>query len=135
MRHRKIGRNLNRKRSHLKLMLSNMSNSLLTYGSIKTTLAKAKELKRFIEPLISISKNYSISNRRLIFSKIRNKNNVAKLFNKVGPSFLNKNGGYTRIIKAGFRKGDNAYMAYITLLESKLINKQKNIQNIKDPGE
>ncbi|MGP1930638.1 MAG: 50S ribosomal protein L17 [Arsenophonus sp. ET-YP4-MAG3] len=117
MRHRKSGRQLNRSCSHRKAMFRNMVSSLVRYEVIKTTLSKAKELRRIIEPLISLAKIDSIANRRLAFSDIRNNEIVAKLFNELGQRFLNRKGGYTRIMKCGFRVGDNAAMAYIELLD------------------
>ncbi|ANF17201.1 50S ribosomal protein L17 [Buchnera aphidicola (Schlechtendalia chinensis)] len=117
MRHRKIGRKFNRNRSHVKAMLNNMACALLNYEVIKTTVIKAKELRRIVEPLITRSKISSIANRRLIFSKIRNNNIVFKLFNDLGPHFLNRLGGYTRILKCGYRCGDKAPMAYIQLID------------------
>ncbi|CUR53576.1 50S ribosomal protein L17 [Serratia symbiotica] len=117
MRHRKSGRQFNRTRSHRKAMFRNMASSLVRYEIIKTTLLKAKELRRVIEPLITLSKISTISNRRLVFSCIRNNEIVSKLFNKLGPHFLHRKGGYTRILKCGFRIGDNSPMAYIELVD------------------
>ncbi|MGP1939146.1 MAG: 50S ribosomal protein L17 [Arsenophonus sp. ET-DL9-MAG3] len=116
MRHRKSGRQLNRSCSHRQAMFRNMTSSLVRHEVIKTTLSKAKELRRVVEPLISLAKNDSIANRRLVFANIRNNEIVAKLFNELGKRFLNRKGGYTRIMKCGFRVGDNAPMAYIELL-------------------
>ncbi|XZR52711.1 MAG: 50S ribosomal protein L17 [Enterobacteriaceae bacterium] len=117
MRHRKIGKLFNRKSSHRKLMLRNIICSLINYEIIKTTLIKAKELRRFIDPIITKSKIDIIKNRRIIFSKIRNNKIVSKLFKNIGPHYFNRPGGYTRIFKCGFRKGDNAPMAYIELVD------------------
>ncbi|MGK2896905.1 MAG: 50S ribosomal protein L17 [Candidatus Makana argininalis] len=117
MRHLKKGRKLNRNSSHRNAMFKNMSNSLIKYEIIKTTLNKAKELRRFIEPIINISKKDNISKRRIIFSKLRNNKIVAKLFNEIGPRIINYKGGYTRIYKCGFRKGDNAPMSYIEIVD------------------
>ncbi|QCI21775.1 50S ribosomal protein L17 [Buchnera aphidicola (Hyadaphis tataricae)] len=117
MRHRKIGRQLNRNSSHLSAMLKNMTCSLLDHEIIKTTLAKAKELRRVVEPIITRSKIDTVSNRRLVFSCIRNNLIVAKLFKTLGPGFLSRPGGYTRILKCGFRAGDKAPMAYIELVD------------------
>ncbi|AEH39891.1 50S ribosomal protein L17 [Buchnera aphidicola (Cinara tujafilina)] len=117
MRHRKSGRLLNRKKNHLNAMLKNMACSLIKYEYIQTTLPKAKELRRFVEPIINYSKNNTISNRRLIFSRIRDILIVKKLFNDLGPHFSLRSGGYTRILKCGFRKGDNATLAYIELID------------------
>ncbi|MFI4847254.1 MAG: 50S ribosomal protein L17 [Candidatus Makana argininalis] len=116
MRHLKKGRKLNRKVSHRNSMFKNMSNSLIKYEIIKTTLNKAKELRRFIEPIINISKTDNLSKRRLIFSKLRNNEIVAKLFNEIGPRIINYKGGYTKIYKCGFRKGDNSPMSYIEIV-------------------
>ena len=124
MRHRKIGRKFNKSRSHVKAMLNNIACALIHRETIKTTIAKAKELRRVVEPLITRSKVDSIANRRLIFSKIRNNDLVAKLFDDLGPYFLTRLGGYTRILKCGFRKGDNAPMAYIQFVSRS--NKKSN---------
>lgn len=124
MRHLKSGAKLNRTSQHRKLMLNNMVISLITHRSIKTTVAKAKECRKFIEPLITCSKVDTIANRRIVFSKIRNRNVVTQLFTKIGPYFFNRPGGYTRILKYGFRVGDNAPMVYMELVEySKIFNK------------
>ncbi|PLK59020.1 50S ribosomal protein L17 [Candidatus Palibaumannia cicadellinicola] len=117
MRHRKIGRKLNRNRSHFKAMFRNMAKSLIINEIIQTTLPKAKELPRVVEPLITLAKIDSIANRRLAFARIRSNQIVAKLFNELGPRFVNRAGGYTRILKCGFRTGDNAPMAYIELVD------------------
>ncbi|BGI50743.1 MAG: 50S ribosomal protein L17 [Arsenophonus endosymbiont of Ceratovacuna japonica] len=116
MRHRKSGRQLNRNCSHRKAMFRNITISLIRYEIIKTTLPKAKELRCFIEPLITLAKTDSVANRRLVFTSIRNNEIIAKLFNELGPRFINCAGGYTRIIKCGFRVGDNAPMAYIEFI-------------------
>ncbi|QCI23454.1 50S ribosomal protein L17 [Buchnera aphidicola] len=125
MRHKKIGRKFNRNSAHLRSMLNNMVCSLLSYELIKTTVSKAKELRRVIDPLITRSKIDSVSNRRLVFSKIRNISMVSKLFNDLGPHFFNRPGGYTRILKCGYRCGDQAPMAYIQLID-RLKNKNRN---------
>ena len=117
MRHRKSGRQLNRNSSHRKAMFSNMANSLLEHGIIKTTLPKAKELRRIAEPLITMAKIDSVANRRLAFSRLRDKENVGKLFSELGPRYKERPGGYTRIMKCGFRTGDVAPMAYIELVD------------------
>jgi len=117
MRHRHSGRQLNRNSSHRKAMFSNMANSLLEHGIIKTTLPKAKELRRIAEPLITLAKTDSVANRRLAFSRLRDKENVGKLFNELGPRYKERPGGYTRILKCGFRSGDVAPMAYIELVD------------------
>lgn len=116
MRHLKSGSKLSRTSAHRKLMFRNMAISLITHQIIKTTLPKARECRRIVEPLITFSKVDSISNRRLVFSKIRNNDVVAKLFITIGPHFFNRSGGYIRILKCGFRKGDNAPMAYVELV-------------------
>ena len=110
MRHRKSGRQLNRNASHRKAMFKNMANSLILHETIKTTLPKAKELRRVIEPLITRAKADSVANRRHIFSKLRDDAMVAKLFTQVGPFYKDRPGGYVRILKAGFRTGDKAPM-------------------------
>jgi large subunit ribosomal protein L17 len=117
MRHRHSGRQLNRNSSHRKAMFRNMAVSLLKHEVIKTTLPKAKELRGVIEPLITLSKNDSVANRRLAFSRLRDKDMVAKLFKEIGPKNTSRPGGYTRIMKAGFRAGDAAPVAYIELVE------------------
>jgi len=117
MRHRKSGRQLNRNSSHRKAMFSNMANSLLDQEIIKTTLPKAKELRRVAEPLITMAKADSVANRRLAFSRLRDKEMVGKLFTELGPRFKDRPGGYTRIMKCGFRSGDAAPMAYIELVD------------------
>ncbi len=117
MRHRLGLRKLNRTSSHRLAMLRNMSVSLLTHEAIKTTLPKAKELRRVVEPLITLGKKPSLANRRLAFDRLRDRDVVVKLFDELGPRFANRNGGYLRILKCGFRVGDNAPMAYVELLD------------------
>ena len=117
MRHRLSGRQLNRNSAHRKAMFRNMVNSLVEHELIKTTLPKAKELRRFAEPLITLSKQDSVANRRLAFDRLRNKKAVGKLFNELGPRFGNRAGGYLRILKCGYRTGDNAPLAYVELLD------------------
>ena len=117
MRHRKSGRQLNRNSSHRQAMFRNMASSLIGHEIIKTTLPKAKELRRVVEPLITLAKVDSVANRRLAFARTRNIETVAKLFNELGPHFAQRAGGYTRILKCGFRAGDNAPMAYIELVD------------------
>lgn len=117
MRHRKSGRQLNRNSSHRKAMFSNMTNSLLEHGIIKTTLPKAKELRRIAEPLITMAKVDSVANRRLAFSRLRDKVSVGTLFTELGPRYKERPGGYTRIMKCGFRTGDVAPMAYVELVD------------------
>ena len=117
MRHRKSGRQLNRNSSHRQAMFRNMASALVRHEVIKTTLPKAKELRRVIEPLITLAKSDSVANRRLAFARTRDKEVVAKLFVELGPRFQARPGGYTRILKCGFRQGDNAPMAYIELVD------------------
>ncbi|RUO75500.1 50S ribosomal protein L17 [Pseudidiomarina taiwanensis] len=117
MRHRKSGRQLNRNSSHRKAMFSNMASSLVRHEVIKTTVPKAKELRRVIEPLITLAKQDSVANRRLAFARTRDKEVVGKLFETLGPRYQERAGGYTRIMKCGFRAGDNAPMAYIELVD------------------
>ncbi len=117
MRHRNSNRKLNRTSSHRLAMLRNMANSLLRHELIKTTLPKAKELRRVAEPLITLAKNASLANRRLAFNRTRNRDIVGKLFNELGPRYQKRNGGYLRILKCGFRVGDNAPMALVELVD------------------
>ncbi len=117
MRHQKAGRTLGRKSSHRKAMYRNMSASLIQHETIKTTVPKAKELRRVIEPLITLAKTDSVANRRLAFSRVRDKAAVGKLFNELGPRFKERPGGYLRVLKAGFRRGDAAPMAIVQLLD------------------
>ncbi|NBD20760.1 50S ribosomal protein L17 [Aquabacterium fontiphilum] len=117
MRHGHGLRKLNRTTSHRLAMLRNMANSLLEHEAIKTTVPKAKELRRVVEPLITLAKEDSVANRRLAFARLRNRDNVTKLFTVLGPRFAQRPGGYTRILKMGFRVGDNAPMAYMELVE------------------
>jgi large subunit ribosomal protein L17 len=117
MRHRHGMRKLNRTSSHRLAMLRNMSNSLLRHELIKTTLPKAKELRRVVEPLITLSKEPTVANRRLAFSRLRDREMVVKLFDEIGPRYKSRNGGYTRILKFGFRVGDNAPMAIMELVD------------------
>ncbi|MGO2133459.1 MAG: 50S ribosomal protein L17 [Halomonas sp.] len=121
MRHRKSGRQLNRNSSHRQAMFKNMSVSLIEHEMIKTTLPKAKELRRVIEPLITLSKNDSVANRRLAFSRTRSKEAVGKLFSELGPRYVERPGGYVRILKCGFRTGDNAPMAYVELVDRPVV--------------
>lgn len=118
MRHRKIGRQMNRNSSHRKSMLRNIVCSLFRYEIIKTTLPKAKELRRVAEKIITLSTYDNLANRRLAFSRIRDNNIITKLFKEIGPRFIQRKGGYTRIIKCGYRTGDNAPMAYIELINN-----------------
>jgi len=117
MRHRHAGRQLNRNSSHRKAMFRNMACSLFEHELIKTTLPKAKELRRVAEPLITMSKEDGVSKRRLAFSRLRSKSVVGKLFNELGPRYKERDGGYLRILKCGFRPGDKAPMAYVELVD------------------
>ena len=117
MRHRSGLRKLNRTSAQRLAMLRNMMNSLLEHEAIKTTVPKAKELRRVVEPMITLAKVDTVANRRLAFNRLRNRAIVTKLFEVLGPRFANRNGGYTRILKMGFRVGDNAPMAYMELTE------------------
>ena len=117
MRHRQSNRKLNRTTSHRLAMLRNMTNSLLKHELIKTTLPKAKELRRVAEPLITLGKTPTLANRRLAFNRTRDRDIVGKLFNELGPRYKARNGGYLRILKFGFRQGDNAPMALVELLD------------------
>lgn len=117
MRHRLSGRKLNRSSSHRGALLRNLASSLFQHELIKTTLPKAKELRRVAEPFITMAKTDSLANRRLAFSRLRNKETVSKLFEVLGPRFKKRPGGYVRIIKCGLRRGDAAPMAYVELVE------------------
>ena len=116
MRHRQSGRKLNRNSSHRRAMFRNMAASLVEHEVIKTTLPKAKELRRVAEPLITLAKQDSVANRRLAFSRLRNKQAVGKLFGELGPRYESRPGGYLRILKCGYRTGDAAPMAYVELV-------------------
>ncbi|MFW9605785.1 MAG: 50S ribosomal protein L17 [Pseudomonas sp.] len=117
MRHRKSGRHLSRTSAHRKAMFQNMAVSLFEHELIKTTLPKAKELRRVAEPLITLAKEDSVANRRLAFDRTRSKEAVGKLFNDLGKRYAGRQGGYLRILKCGFRAGDNAPMAYVELVD------------------
>ena len=117
MRHRNSNRKLIRTSSHRQAMLRNMATSLLRHEVIKTTLPKAKELRRVAEPLITLGKNATLANRRLAFSRLRDRDIVGKLFAELGPRYQARNGGYLRILKCGFRDGDNAPMALVELVD------------------
>ena len=119
MRHKYSGRKLNRTSSHRTAMFKNMMASLIEHEEIKTTLPKAKELRKFLERLITISKVDTVAKRRVVFSRIRSKDAVTKLFSEIGPRFKNRPGGYLRILKCGFRPGDKAPMAIIQLVDRK----------------
>jgi large subunit ribosomal protein L17 len=117
MRHRQSGRKLNRNSSHRKAMFRNMAASLLDHEVIKTTLPKAKELRRVAEPLITMAKSDSVANRRMAFNRLRDRDVVTKLFNELGPRYKDRPGGYLRILKMGFRSGDQAPMALVELVD------------------
>jgi large subunit ribosomal protein L17 len=117
MRHRNGLRKLNRTAAHREAMLRNMTVSLLRFEAIKTTLPKAKELRRVAEPIITLGKTPSLANRRLAFDRLRDREIVGKIFAELGPRYANRNGGYLRILKMGFRVGDNAPMAYVELMD------------------
>lgn len=117
MRHRKIGRQLSRNSSHRKATLQSLSNAVILNGGIKTTVAKAKELRRVVEPLVTRSKTDSVHNRRIAFARLRDNAAVGILFNELGPRYATRPGGYLRIIKCGYRAGDNAPMAYIEFVD------------------
>jgi len=117
MRHRESGRGLSRDSAHRKVMFRNMAVSLMRHEMIKTTLPKAKELRRVAEPLITMAKNDSVAKRRLAFSRLRDRATVTKLFNELGPRYKDRPGGYLRILKCGYRAGDNAPMAIVELVD------------------
>lgn len=117
MRHRQSNRKLNRTTSHRLAMFRNMTNSLLRHEAIKTTLPKAKDLRRFVEPLITLGKKPTLANHRLAFARLRDREMVLKLFNELGPRYQDRPGGYMRILKFGFRAGDNAPMALVELVD------------------
>lgn|SRR5690606_1809842 len=117
MRHRHGLRKLNRTSAHRLAMFRNMAVSLITHEAIKTTLPKAKELRRVVEPLITLAKDPSVANRRLAFARLRDRDAVTKLFDEIGPRYQERNGGYTRVLKMGFRQGDNAPMAFMELVD------------------
>lgn len=117
MRHRYAGKQLSRTSSHRKALFKNMAASLFRYELIKTTLPKAKELRRFAEPLITLAKEDSVAKRRLAFARLRDRDIVTKLFNELGPRYQQRPGGYLRVLKAGFRAGDNAPMAVVELVD------------------
>jgi large subunit ribosomal protein L17 len=117
MRHRKSGRKFNMNSSHRKALFSNMASSLFKHELIKTTLPKAKELRSFAEPLITLSKEDNVAKRRLAFARLHDRETVTKLFNVLGPRYKNRAGGYLRIMKCGFRSGDDAPMAYVELVD------------------
>ena len=121
MRHRYSGRKLNKTGPHKRAMFRNMTASLVEHELIKTTLPKAKELRSFAEPLITLSKKDNVANRRLAFDRLRNKGTVAKLFTDLGPRYQERPGGYVRILKCGYRTGDKAPMAYVELVGREIV--------------
>ncbi|ALQ51285.1 50S ribosomal protein L17 [Nitrosomonas ureae] len=132
MRHSNAFRKLNRTSSHRKAMFQNMSNSLLRHEIIKTTLPKAKELRRYVEPMITLGKEPSLANRRLAFNRLRDRDSVTKLFSELGPRYVTRLGGYVRILKFGYRKGDNAPMALVELVDRPIFNAESKSINIDD---
>ena len=134
MRHRKSGKQLNRNASHRKAMFKNMTCSLVEHEVIKTTVPKAKELRRFAEPLITLAKEDSVANRRLAFERVGSKAVVGKLFSDLGPRFQDRPGGYTRILKAGFRAGDAAPMAYIELVD-RVISEDEDLDEMEEAAD
>lgn len=132
MRHRKSGRQLNRNSSHRQAMFKNMAGSLVKHEVIKTTLPKAKELRRVIEPLITLAKQDSVANRRLAFARTGDKEVVGKLFNELGPRYVARPGGYSRILKCGFRTGDKAPMAYVELVDRPVVETAEEVVEISE---
>jgi len=132
MRHRKSGRQLNRNSSHRQAMFKNMAGSLVKHEVIKTTLPKAKELRRVIEPLITLAKQDSVANRRLAFARTGDKEVVGKLFNELGPRYDARPGGYSRILKCGFRAGDNAPMAYVELVDRPVVEAEEIVEAVEE---
>jgi len=127
MRHRHSGRQLNRNSSHRKAMFKNMNVSLIEHELIRTTVAKAKELRRTAEKLITLAKVDTVANRRLAFSRLRDRDAVTKLFNELGPRYVNRPGGYLRILKCGFRTGDKAPMAYVELVDRPIVESSADV--------
>ena len=132
MRHRKSGRQLNRNSAHRKAMFRNMACSLFEHEVIKTTVPRAKELKRVAEPLITLAKKDSVANRRLAFARMGNKAAVGKLFGELGPRYQDRPGGYTRILKCGFRPGDAAPMAFLELVDRPLPDNDDDFDDLED---
>ena len=128
MRHRKSGRQLNRDSAHRKAMFRNMTCSLLRHELIKTTLPKAKELRRVAEPIITMAKNDNVAKRRLAFSRLRDQEVVGKLFSEIGPRYQDRPGGYLRILKCGYRPGDKAPMAYVELIDRPLLAEEEAVE-------
>ena len=130
MRHRKSGRQLNRNSSHRQAMFRNMASSLVKHGVIKTTVAKAKELRRVVEPLITMAKTDSVANRRLAFARTQDKEVVGLLFSDLGPRYQERPGGYTRILKCGYRTGDKAPMAYVELVDRPVVEEAAEVEEV-----
>ena len=130
MRHRYSGRKLNRTGSHRRAMFRNMTASLVEHELIKTTLPKAKELRSFAEPLITLAKEDSVANRRLVFDRLRSKEAVGKLFSDLGPRYQERPGGYLRILKCGTRTGDNAPMAYVELVDRAIVEVEEEVEAV-----
>ncbi|HEX7046406.1 MAG TPA: 50S ribosomal protein L17 [Gammaproteobacteria bacterium] len=128
MRHRNTGRQLSRNSSHRSAMLRNLAASILRHEAVKTTLPKAKEVRRVVEPLITLAKVDSVAKRRLAFDRLRDREIVTKLFNELGPHYKTRQGGYLRILKAGFRAGDNAPMAYIQLVDRESAEDEQKVE-------
>ena len=127
MRHRKTGRKLNRNSSHRIALMRTLAISIILHESIKTTLAKAKEIRGFLEPLITLAKENNVTNQRKAYAKLRDKTAVAKLFNEIGPRFAERPGGYLRVIKRGYRSGDKSPIAQIELLKEEIVESQQEI--------
>ena len=132
MRHQKSGRKLNRNSAHRKALFKNLSLALIEHEIIKTTVPKAKELKKYLEPLITVSKNDSVANRRRVFDKLRCKKSVGKLFKYIGPKSSSRPGGYLRIIKAGFRPGDKADMAFVEWVDRSSEDAETDVPELKE---
>ena len=132
MRHQKSGRKLNRNSAHRKALFKNLSLALIEHEIIKTTVPKAKELKKYLEPLITVSKNDSVANRRRVFDKLRCKKSVGKLFKEIGPKSSSRAGGYLRIIKAGFRPGDKADMAFVEWVDRSTEDAETEVPELKE---
>jgi large subunit ribosomal protein L17 len=135
MRHRYSGRKLNRTGSHRRAMFRNMTASLVEHELIKTTLPKAKELRRYAEPLITLAKEDSVANRRLAFDRLRSKEAVGKLFSELGPRYQERPGGYLRILKCGTRAGDNAPMAYVELVDRQIVELADDAELLEEASE
>ncbi len=132
MRHRVEGRKFGREMDARRLMMRNLVKSMIEHGQLKTTLPKAKELRRYVERVITYGKNDTVHSRRLAYSVLGNRTLVKKLFDEIAPAFEGRNGGYTRVLKAGFRRGDNAPMAIIQFVEESTIKPKKNAIKAKD---